>query len=213
MEKNLAPTAEFKEKPDFYVFLDFDGVLYDLKSLGDNLPSFKDLFSEDKKLSLYSSDSIETINRLFDHLKTKYDVHLVISSFWRFFKTPLLIKWLESNGLDTTGITVDKTRITAHPHKRGLEIKEFLQRHNNCNNLVILDDSYRENYLKHFLPQQIVTTNIFNDRLIAKKLDTSLKFYGLTPISTDEINQATREQQTTIQPTKTVTISPSSMEL
>lgn len=172
------------KKEDFYVFLDFDGVLYDLKYLSENAPSFKDIFSDDKKIFSYASDSIEALNGLFERLSTKYNPHLVISTFWRFLPTSLLVKSLESSGLDTSDIEIHKTKITLHPHKRGLEVKDFLEHHDNSENFIIADDSYLENYLEYFPRAKIVKTNIMNDRLVADKLDVPLKHYGLEPIRT-----------------------------
>lgn len=183
MKTQVAPETKQNGKEDFYLFLDFDGVLYDLEYLADNKLSLKDLFAEDRKLFSFATDSIETLNQLFAELSSRYNPHLVISSFWRFLPTNLLVKSLEISGLDTTGIDIHKTKLTLHPHKRGLEIKDFLEAHGNSQNFIIADDSYLENYLEHFPAEKIVKTNILNDRLVARKLDKALAHYGLEPLA------------------------------
>ncbi len=188
------------EKEDFYVFLDFDGVLYDLKYLSENAPSFKDIFSADKKIFSYATDSIEALNGLFERISSKYNPHLVISTFWRFLPTSLLIKSLETSGLDTTDIAIHKTKLTMHPHKRGLEVKDFLEHHDNCENFIIADDSYLDNYLEFFPRVKIVKTDIMNDRLVADKLDIPLMHYGLEPIRTIENSKAGAEKIIQTQP-------------
>lgn len=179
----MTKKATQEQKEDFYVFLDFDGVLYDLKYLAENAPSFKDIFTDDKKIFSYATDSIDALNKLFERLSSKYEPHLVISTFWRFLPTSLLVKSLVSSGLNTEGIEIHKTKITLHPHKRGLEVKDFLEHHDNSENFIIADDSYLENYLEFFPREKIVKTNIMNDRLVASKLDVPLAHYKLDPIT------------------------------
>ena len=94
-----------------------------------------------------------------------------------------MVKSLVSSGLNTEGIEIHKTKITLHPHKRGLEVKDFLEHHDNSENFIIADDSYLENYLELFPREKIVKTNIMNDRLVASKLDVPLAYYKLDPIA------------------------------
>lgn len=198
-------TITQNQKEDFYVFLDFDGVLYDLKYLSDTTSSFKELFLENKKVFNYAKDSIDALNKLFARLSTKYNPHLVISSFWRFLPTQLLIKSLTENGLDISNLDIHKTKVTLHQHKRGLEIKDFLVQQGNCENFIIADDSYLDNYLKLFPAEKIVKTNILNDRLVASKLDVPLAYYNLEPIQktspseTQTPNKKSPSKPTTLQ--------------
>ena len=67
-------TKKQEQKDNFYVFLDFDGVLYDIEYL------IMNKIKKNEKLFRYAPDSIETLNKLFSQLSTKYNPHLVISS-------------------------------------------------------------------------------------------------------------------------------------
>ena len=75
-----------------------------------------------------------------------------------------------------------KTKISNKPMKRGLEIKGFLEEHDNSDNFIIIDDTSFD-YAKHFPKEKIVKTHILNDRLTEDKLDTALSLYGLDPLS------------------------------
>ena len=166
-----------QHKENFYVFLDFDGVLYDIEYL------IMNKIKKGEKLFRYAPDSIEALNKLFAQLSTKFEPHLVISSFWR-MKFPMTVKVLMEHGFKIVGVPLMKTKISKKPMKRGLEIKEFLSEHNNSENFIIIDD-HSFDYAKHFPKEKIVKTHILNDRLTDEKLDTALSLYGLDSINSE----------------------------
>ena len=162
-------------KENFYVFLDFDGVLYDIEYL------IMNKIKNNEKLFRYAPDSIEALNKLFSNLSTKFNPHLVISSFWR-MKFPMTVRLLKDQGFDIVGVPLMKTKISNKPMKRGLEIKDFLEEHDNSDNYIIIDDTSFD-YAKHFPKEKIVKTHILNDRLTEDKLDTALSLYGIKPLT------------------------------
>lgn len=161
------------DKEKFYVFLDFDGVLYDLEYL------IMNKIKKNEKLIRFAPDSIGALNTLFDQLSTKYDPQLVISSFWR-CKFPMAVNVLKNQGFNIVGVPISKTDISTAPHKRGLEIKGFLDKHDKSENFLIIDDG-KFDYAEHFPPEKVIKTSILNDRLTEDKLNTALGYYGLTP--------------------------------
>lgn len=158
-------------KENFYVFLDFDGVLYDIKYL------LTEKIKNQEKLFRYAPDSIDALNKLFALLSTKYTPHLVVSSFWR-KKFPFFIEFLKQQGFDIIGIPLTKIDNTTSIFKRGLEIKNFLERKNNCENFIIIDD-FLFDFKKYFPKEKIIKTNMLNDRLTEDKLYDALSFYNL----------------------------------
>lgn len=166
-----------QHKENFYVFLDFDGVLYDIEYL------IMNKIKKGEKLFRYAPDSIETLNKLFDKLSTKYNPNLVISSFWR-MKFPMTVRLLKEHGFNIIGVPLMKTKISKRPIKRGLEIKDFLNEHDNSENFIIIDD-YAFDYAKHFPKEKIVKTHILNNRLTDEKLDTALSLYGLDSLTSE----------------------------
>jgi hypothetical protein len=168
-------TKKQEQKDNFYVFLDFDGVLYDIEYL------IMNKIKKNEKLFRYAPDSIETLNKLFSQLSTKYNPHLVISSFWR-MKFPMTVKLLKDHGFNIVGVPLMKTKISNKPMKRGLEIKGFLEEHDNSENFIIIDDTSFD-YAQHFPKEKIVKTHILNDRLTEDKLDTALTLYGFDGLS------------------------------
>lgn len=164
------------KKEDFYVFLDFDGVLYDIEYL------IMNKIKKNEKLFRYAPDSIEALNKLFAQLSTKFNPHLVISSFWR-MKFPMTVRLLKDHGFNIIGVPLMKTKISSNPMKRGLEIKDFLKEHDNSDKFIIIDDTSFD-YAKHFPKEKIIKTHILNDRLTEGKLDTALSLYGLELPST-----------------------------
>ena len=93
------------DKEKFYVFLDFDGVLYDLEYL------IMNKIKKNEKLIRFAPDSIGALNTLFDQLSTKYDPQLVISSFWR-CKFPMAVNVLKNQGFNIVGVPISKTDIS-----------------------------------------------------------------------------------------------------
>lgn len=168
---------EKHQKENFYVFLDFDGVLYDIEYL------IKQKFKNNEKLFRYAPDSIDALNTLFDQLSTKYNPHLVISSFWR-LKFPMTIKLLKKNGVNIENIQLSKTYFSLTPFKRGLEINRFLKENGNSKNFIIIDD-HKFDYNKYFPKDKVIKTSIINNRLTEDKLNNALIHYGLTSKSKD----------------------------
>jgi hypothetical protein len=163
------------KKDPFYVFLDFDGVLYDLEYI------LREKIKKGENPFAFAPDSIEALNKLFKQLSTKYDPNLVISSFWKIV-FPRAVSFLQKNGFNVVGVPISKTETAKNPLKRGVAIKQFLEKRDNCENFIIIDDTSFD-YAKHFPANKVIKTNILNNRLTEDKLDDVLLSYGLEPIS------------------------------
>ena len=70
------------EKPIFSIFLDFDGVLNDLNTIP-NLWKFGGIFVKRDDRRVFNKESIVALNTLIDTLENKYDVELILTTFWR----------------------------------------------------------------------------------------------------------------------------------
>ncbi len=174
--------ADTQKKEDFYVFLDFDGCMYDI------LSKITGLIKGNEKLLNFSPESMEAVKLLFAEISTKYTPNLVISSFWRHM-FPLALKVLESNGFNVKDINISKTGHTANPLDRGLAIRNYLEEHGNSNNVMIIDNNYEKSIRRHFPEINFVECNILNGKLTPdnEALNNALVHYGLNPISTPEM--------------------------
>ena len=138
---------------DFYIFLDFDGVLNDFSTIP-SLINFvkKDNFS-------FNRESIEALNSLIKTLENKYSVHLVLSTFWRRNLTKSS-ELLLNNGLEYKG-TIEATPIISHK-SRLFEIIKFIQE-KKLSNYVVIDDI--PSITKYFAEKNNIKTNIISGAL------------------------------------------------
>lgn len=146
-----------KKKENFYVFLDFDGVLNDFRTipsifkLGGFLVSSKDT-------NTFNKGSIDAVNYLLETLSTKYNTKLVLSTTWR--RNPEKAKQvLYNNGLNYDG-EIDCTP-RYRGRKRAFEILKYLVDHeHNKINFVTIDD---KKHINHFFKKSnCISTSLFN---------------------------------------------------
>lgn len=145
---------ESQNKEQFYIFLDFDGVLNDLITV----PSLWKMggFLVDKKdTNTFNQGSIDSINYLIETLSQEYDVNLVLSTTWRrwFEKAKQVLK---NNGLEYSGV-IDKTP-KIRLKRRAFEIMKYLQSKDEKQNFVVIDD--KPHLPKYFKEKNSIKTNI-----------------------------------------------------
>ena len=150
-------------KRRFFIFLDIDGVMYDLKFIKERIKN-KDI-KNGGLLSTFKPESVMALNYLTKTLSNHYDVTLVISSTWRFaFKR--ILKMLIKNGVNLN-CKIDKTSGNLNRFNRGKEVIDYLKE--KCfvganDDFVIIDDE-NFNYNKYFDKKMIIKTNILNNAL------------------------------------------------
>ncbi len=142
--------------PQFYLFLDFDGVLNDLTSIP-SLYKIGGFFVKKDDKNTFTKNTIPALNFLISALSTQYNVNIVLSTTWRrnFAKA---VSILENNGLKYHG----EYYVTPHIwfKKRSEEIETFIKKHNvDKNKFVVLDD--KKHLSKHF-DSDCIHTNIIN---------------------------------------------------
>lgn len=158
-------------KPNFYIFLDIDGVMYDWDIIVKN--NIRCIGIIDR----FDQTSIDALNYLTKQLAIDYIPVIVISSTWRhdMFRT---IKTLKSNGVNLDLKNLRCTDISKSPEKRGEEILSFLKTVKDSQNFVIIDDEMFD-YEKHFPKDKIIKTNIQNDCLKISMVNTYFSQNGL----------------------------------
>lgn len=157
-------------KENFFVFLDVDGVLWDIKYL-------KNKSNDKDKKEVFNPKSIDALNYLIEKLELFYNVNIVISSFWRYTLLNRLIKILKRENLnyDKEFLATEKTY---YFNSRGKEISKFLKDKVNNDNFVIIDNRNFD-FDKYFDKKNIIKTNVknmsLNKNLVDKFLDLYLK--------------------------------------
>ena len=149
-------------KENFYVFLDVDGVLNDFLTIP-GLHKFGGMFVKHTDSNTFNRESIQAVNYLLKVLDTKYNVKLVLSSFWRlnFEKAKSVLK---NNGLEYEG-EIGRTS-NLRGKKRAIEILRYLAEHEDRNvtqNFLTIDD--KGHLPKYFKDQNSIKTNIINGSL------------------------------------------------
>ena len=107
MEKNM------REK--FYVFLDIDGTLWDMK----------DLHKRNKVVVELNPESIQAVYALVDSLEQKYDAELVITSRRRTDWCECL-RFLQQEGFDIFKYDLHRTHLINWKKPRGVKIAEYM---------------------------------------------------------------------------------------
>ena len=149
-------------KENFYVFLDFDGVLNDFLTVP-GLHKIGGFFVKNTDSNTFNKESIQAVNYLLKALETKYNVKLVLSSFWRlnFEKAKSVLK---NNGLEYDGEIGRTPKLKGK--KRAIEILRYLAEHEDRNvtqNFLTIDD--KGHLPKYFKDQNSIKTNIINGSL------------------------------------------------
>ena len=149
-------------KKDFYIFLDIDGVLWDVEYILKEIDEGhikKGGIIKDLKPSC-----IEALNYLIEKLENFYDVILVISSSWR-YNLKNTINILKKYGLKYDK-DIARTRLTTKNSSRGEEILDYLKDKSNYEFVIIDDEEF--DFKKHFDKSNIIKTNIENQSLSMK---------------------------------------------
>lgn len=149
-----------KAKENFYLFLDIDGVMWDWPWRIEEIKNGR--IRKGIAITEFNPLSVDALNQLIVHLSTDYDCNLVISSTWRMYMKKA-ITTLQKNGVDIPDI-IDRTHISKAPKQRGKEIENFLSNKPNNDNLLIIDDEISD-IIKHFSPNKIIKTNMFEESL------------------------------------------------
>ena len=122
-------------RKNYYIFLDIDGVLWDWKFLIDKIKRKETSFKDFK----FKSESVDALNYLIYCINDKFDAKLVISSTWRvnmFFTKNMLY----NNGL-IYNKEIESTKFFPPSRKRGEQILDFLNKKNEPNNYVVIDNN------------------------------------------------------------------------
>ncbi len=149
-----------KSKENFYLFLDIDGVMWDWPWRIEEIKNGR--IRKGAAITEFNPLSVDALNQLIAHLSTEYDCNLVISSTWRACMKQT-ISTLKKNGVDLPDI-IDRTPMSKVSKQRGKEIERYLSDKPHSDNLLIIDDEISD-IIKHFSPEQIIKTNMFDESL------------------------------------------------
>lgn len=146
-------------KENFYLFLDIDGVLYDItwikKEFDSGNISVRDLHT-------FKPESVSALNFLISKLQEKFNVDLVICSTWRINMKDTVCT-LYKNGLKNFK-EIHSTGFSFNEADREEEIFKYLQDKPNNQNIVIIDDE-SFNYKKYFPQSKIIKPSIYSNSL------------------------------------------------
>lgn len=151
-------------KENFYVFIDIDGTLWDLDYLLNSIA-----FQSYKYFRQPNINSLKALDYLIDQLKKDYNVHFVISSFWR-KNSERDFKIMKEFGLKYDGL-VETTPLNIK--KKGKAILEYLKDKPDNKNVVILEDSLRL-VKDEFDNSCIIKTNRYKESLSNRLVDNFL---------------------------------------
>lgn len=149
---------------NFYVFLDFDGVMWDFKQIKNN--GTKSLIKTVIK-SNASTECLQALQYLIENLKKDYNPIIVISSERR----RNLLKLNINHAFGNIDCEFDKTDIIKFKSRRFL-IEKYLKEKNETENFVIIDDFISS--LKYFGNDKIIKTSMFKGGLSVEKVDKFL---------------------------------------
>ena len=134
------------EKPIYYGFLDFDGVINVF--MDPNTPEYEEIVLEKAKKFQFVNEFC--MKRLSD-LCEEYSIKLVISSSWRFSGVDYCRKYLINGGLNEN-VEVVGTTEKEFSKSREVHITDYLFEHPDFNGLIIFDDlnlPHLSSYLIH----------------------------------------------------------------
>lgn len=115
------------------LFLDFDGVFN--VSYETDSPEFRKA-AEKGNFNFYRSDIVERLNRLIH----EYELHVVVSSSWRYSGIAFCQQSLYEAGFDSDVIIEDITETGENWAERWKEILNYTEAHNDLSAILILDD-------------------------------------------------------------------------
>lgn len=156
-------------QPNFYIFLDIDGVLYDIPWLMSEFDKGNTAVRDHKH---FKPESMMALNHLISTLQEEYNVDLVISSTWR-SDLEGTIKTLKDNGLSFNG-KVNRTGFAKSPYFRGNEILDYLKNKPNSDNFVVIDDE-TFNFPECFPASKIIKTSYEKGSLSLKMVNDFLE--------------------------------------
>ena len=159
-----------EEKSRFYIFIDYDGVLNDLKTIP-NLFHLGGFFAKDND-KVFNPNSIESLNFLIETLEKKYKVQLILTTYWR--RNPEKAKnILYNNGLKYER-EIDFVSRHVTQSRKG-EIKKYLTSNNIKEDFLVIDDFSL--ITKDFKDKNKIKTNIIAGSLNMTKVDNYLSLY------------------------------------
>ena len=149
-----------KKKENYYLFLDIDGVMWDWPWRLGEIKSGR--IRKGSAITEFNPESVDALNHLISHISTDYNCNLVISSTWRNFMKAT-ISTLKKNQVALPD-AIDRTPLSKASKQRGKEIETYLVDKPDSQNVLIIDDETSD-IIKHFSPEQIIKTNIFEESL------------------------------------------------
>lgn len=181
----------------FYVFLDIDGTLWDMK----------DLHKRNKVVVELNPESIQAVYALVDSLEQKYDAELVITSRRRTDWCECL-RFLQQEGFDIFKYDLHRTHLINWKKPRGVKIAEYMyndrignsgyepklfsrlfekhmakkENQKMKNNFVVIDDDMAP--LKDYiLPENIIQTSREKRSLDMEMVEEFLRSKGLENVN------------------------------
>ncbi len=169
-----------RDKQFFYIFLNIKGALYTADwikftssavmaeedneyqaTLDEMLLKHPDwnsyyrsrLFLRSKNIRKICPYNVEALNTLLNELKDNYDINLVITSQkWKEMFDLKTIPALVKNGLDYSGIVLDKTDI--REEDTAMSIRQYLAQVGNPSNYLVID--YQNSLAKDFASDKLI---------------------------------------------------------
>lgn len=158
------------KKPEFYLFLDIDGVLWDIKSKPANLTLIAGiLYNHHLHKHILKEDSVRAYNRLINTLEKDHHTNLIITSSWRMTRYQLIYLFhFEGLQLPDT-IYVAKQKF---PLDRVSVVRGYLDRLVKDSPYLIIDDRPS---VKRAYPDVTIKTSIFSHALSSRDVDDYLQ--------------------------------------
>ena len=164
---------ETKKEKLFYIFLDIDGVLNNMKYWNECFERHKVKGIMSMNCFPFDPKCLSNLMKLNQELqKQNYNVKIVLSSTWRLNQVDIGIV---NSRLAEYGMRIFATTISLSSGKRGLEIKNFLEdeQYGKADNYLILDDEIKD-IVEQFEEKHIIHTN-FNTGFDNEKLEEAIR--------------------------------------
>lgn len=152
-----------KEKTNFYLFLDIDGVMSDWDYIISEVEAGR--LKRGQSIKTFKPESVEALNYLITEISKDYNFKLVISSTWRIDMEETKDVFKKHNILCSDEL--DKTPRFFNPKHRSKEILQYLKEHNfnkDKDDFVIIDDETFD-FGKYFPPEKFIKTEIYHNAL------------------------------------------------
>ena len=144
-------------RDNFHIFLDIDGVMFDLKYILSNRKKIGGIIDN------FNPESVKALNYLCNVLSTKFETNLVVTSTWK-HSWDKLLNTFDKYGVDISNVKLDSTVTRYNPKFRGREVFEYLGDSYAKGNFVIIDDELFD-YYDYFDKSNIIKTNFYNNSL------------------------------------------------